>query len=308
MRDMTGLSILIPVHDRAVLPLVRQLLGQVGAWDGPVEICCLDDASAPAWQVQNRAALEPLAGVRYAELPRNVGRAAIRNQLATTARHEWLLLLDNDSLLPDAHFLARYAAARGAAPVLSGGTTYEPVPPADAALRLRWLYGCQREARPAASRQQQPYSQLTINNLLVQAEVFRRFALDERLTRYGHEDTKFGWLLRQANVSVLHLNNPVLHDGLEPAAIFLAKTHAAVRNLAQLHQAEGLGADSLLVQMALRLKRARMAGLFQVLFRPMQGFIRRRLLSNRPSLRLLDVLKLYWLLCEWRGKELGRSI
>ena len=304
---MTGLSILIPVHDRAVLPLVRQLLGQVGAWDGPVEICCLDDASAPAWQVQNRAALGPLAGVRYAELPRNVGRATIRNQLAALARHEWLLLLDNDSLLPDAHFLARYAAARGAAPVLSGGTTYEPTPPADAALRLRWLYGCQREARPAAVRQQQPYSQLTINNLLIRAETFRRFALDERLTRYGHEDTKFGWLLRQAGVPVFHLDNPVLHDGLEPAAIFLVKTHAAVRNLTQLYQAEGLGADSRLVQLALRLKRARGAGLFQALFRPVQGAVRRRLLSDRPSLRLLDMLKLYWLLREWRADEGGLS-
>ena len=297
---MEGLSILIPVYNRAVLLLVQQLLGQVGAWGGPVEICCLDDASAPTWQAQNRTALGSLTGVRYAELPRNVGRAAIRNQLAALARHEWLLLLDNDSLLPDAHFLARYAAARGVVPVLAGGTTYEPTPPTDAALRLRWLYGRQREARPAAARQSQPYSQLTINNLLVRAEVFRQFALDERLTRYGHEDTKFGWLLRRASVPVLHLDNPVLHDGLEPAATFLAKTHAAVRNLAQLHQAEGLGIDSRLVRMALRLRRARVTGLFQALFRPVRGVVRRHLLSDRPNLRYLDALKLYWLLREWQ--------
>jgi len=297
----SGLSVLIPVYNRAVLPLVQQLVDQADAWDGPVEIICLDDASAPDCQAQNRADLGQLAGVRYAELPRNVGRAAIRNQLAGSARHEWLLLLDNDSLLPDAHFLARYAAARATAPVLVGGTTYAPTPPADKALYLRWLYGRQREARSATIRQQQPYAQLTINNLLIQADVFRRFALDETLTRYGHEDTKFGWLLQQSGVPLWHLDNPVLHEGLEPAAAFLHKTHEAVRNLAQLYQAEGLGADSNLIRMALRLRRVGAARLFQVMFEPLQDITRRRLATDRPKLWLLDLLKLYWLLREWQN-------
>ncbi|RSK24766.1 glycosyltransferase family 2 protein [Hymenobacter metallilatus] len=294
---MTGLSVLIPVFNYDVRPLVRALLAQAPDWGGPVEIHCLDDGSQEEFRQQNRE-LGQLPGVVYRELTQNVGRAAIRNQLAASARFAWLLLLDNDSRLPDAQFLARYAAARKRAPVLSGGTAYEMAPPPEMALRLRWLYGRQREARPAAVRQQAPHGQLTLNNLLIEAAVFRRLGLDENLTRYGHEDTKFGWYLRRAGVTVLHLDNPVLHDGLEPAPVFLQKTHDAVRNLVQLYRAEGLGADTKLLQAALRLKRWGLSEAVRTAFGLRREQVRRNLLSNRPSLRQLDALKLYWLLNE----------
>ncbi|WP_426491599.1 glycosyltransferase family 2 protein [Hymenobacter sp. 102] len=296
---MVGLSVLIPVFNYDVRPLVRALLAQAPDWSGPLEIHCLDDGSEEKFRLQNRE-LGELPGVVYQELARNVGRAAIRNQLAAAARHQWLLLLDNDSRLPDAQFLARYAGARHLAPVLSGGTAYEPAPPPETALRLRWLYGRHREARPAAVRQQAPHGQLTLNNLLIEAEVFRRLGLDESLTRYGHEDTKFGWHLRRAAVTVQHLDNPVLHDGLEPAPVFLQKTHDAVRNLVQLYQEEGLGADTKLLRAALRLKRWGLSEAVCTAFGLRREQVRRNLLSSRPSLRQLDALKLYWLLNELR--------
>ena len=294
---MSGLSVLIPVYNRDVTGLVRALLAQAPDWPGAVEIHCLDDGSGAAARLLNQE-LVAMPGVCYQELPRNVGRAAIRNQLARAARYEWLLLLDNDSLLPDARFLARYAAARHAAPVLVGGTAYEPAAPAATELRLRWLYGRRREARPAALRQHAPHGQLTLNNMLVQADVFRQFGLDESLTRYGHEDTKFGWLLRQSGIRVQHLDNPVLHDGLEPAALFLQKTHDAVRNLARLYHAEGLGADTKLLKAALQLRRWGLSEAVRAAFALRQRQVRRNLLSTQPSLRQLDALKLYWLLTE----------
>lgn len=294
---MTGLSVLIPVFNYDVRPLVRALLAQAHHWPGPIEIRCLDDGSGKDIR-QLHQELVRLPGVVYQELSRNVGRAAIRNQLAAAARHEWLLLLDNDSRLPDNQFLARYAAASHSAPVLSGGTAYEAAPPPETALRLRWLYGRHREARPAAVRQRAPHGQLTLNNLLIQKDVFCRLGLDEKLTRYGHEDTKFGWLLQHRGVAVCHLDNPVLHDGLEPAPVFLQKTHDAVRNLVQLYQAEGLGADTKLLQAALRLKRWGLSEAVRTAFGLRREHVRRNLLSNRPSLRQLDALKLYWLLNE----------
>ncbi|MBB4601339.1 glycosyltransferase involved in cell wall biosynthesis [Hymenobacter luteus] len=296
---MAGLSVLIPVYNHDVRPLVRALLAQTAGWPGPVEVRCLDDGSEEACRRQNRE-VACLPGVQYRELERNVGRAAIRNQLAAEARQPWLLLLDNDSLLPDARFLARYAAARTKAPVLSGGTAYEAVPPQEEALRLRWLYGRRREARSAAVRQRAPHGQLTLNNLLIRAEVFRQLGLDESLTRYGHEDTKFGWLLRRAGAPVVHLDNPVLHNGLDPAPIFLQKTHDAVRNLVQLYRAEGLGADTKLLQAALRLQRWGLSEAVRAAFSLRREQVRRNLLSSRPSLRQLDALKLYWLLTELR--------
>ncbi|MBC6989169.1 glycosyltransferase family 2 protein [Hymenobacter sp. BT491] len=292
-----GLSILIPVYNRDVTGLVRALLAQAPAWDGPVEIICLDDASEVAFAALNRG-LASLAAVRYEELPENVGRAIIRNRLAAAAHHPWLLLLDNDSVLPDADFLSRYAHNRDRAPVLVGGTIYPAAPPTDPALRLRWLYGRLREARPAALRQRNSHNQLTLNNMLIQADVFRRFGLDEQLTDYGHEDTKFGWLLRAAGVAVHHLDNPVLHDGLESASIFLQKTHDAVRNLARLYLTEGLGRETKLLRTALRLRRLGLSEAVRAAFRLRYQQVQLNLLSGKPNLRQLDALKLYWLLEE----------
>ncbi|MBF9220880.1 glycosyltransferase family 2 protein [Hymenobacter ruricola] len=292
-----GLSILIPVYNRVVKQLVTSLVSQNGTWPGPVEICLFDDGSLEEFRQPNRP-LADLPGVRYHELPRNVGRAAIRNQLAAAAQHEWLLLLDNDSLLPDAQFLGRYAAACALAPVLIGGTCYHATPPPDPALRLRWQYGRAREARPAAVRQMQPYQQLTINNALIRAEVFRRYALDEQLTGYGHEDTAFGEELAAAGVPVRHLDNPVLHDGLEPADVFLQKSEQAVRNLAQVHRQKGQCADSRLLQTALRLRRLGLGGAVGAGLSAAAPALRRQLLSAAPKLRAFDLLKLHWLLRE----------
>ncbi|WP_375433682.1 glycosyltransferase [uncultured Hymenobacter sp.] len=294
---MPGLSVLIPVFNRDVTPLVYALQAQAKDWDGPVEILCLDDGSREVERLPNHQ-LTKLVGVSYEELPRNIGRAAIRNRLASAARHEWLLLLDNDSLLPDSQFLARYAAARTQAPVLVGGTTYEHNAPPTSELTLRWLYGRLREARPAAVRQRAPHGQLTLNNMLVETNLFRQFGLDEQLTRYGHEDTKFGWLLRQAGIQVQHLDNPVLHDGLEPATMFLQKSHEAVRNLALLYRAEGLGSDTKLLKAALQLHRWGLSEAVRAAFKLRQTQVRRNLLSVHPSLRQLDALKLYWMLTE----------
>ena len=294
-----GLSILIPVFNCEVTALVTALRAQVADWLGPVEIVLLDDNSAAAYQAKNQL-LASLPSVRYEELPANVGRAAIRNQLAARASHAWLLLLDNDSHLPDSQFLAHYARAVAAQPAASlfiGGTAYEATPPADPALRLRWHYGRAREMRPAAVRQRAPASQLTVNNALAKKELLQKYPFDERLSGYGHEDTRFGLALGRAGVGICHLDNPVLHEGLEPAAVFLAKSQQAVHNLARLLRTEAeVAAATRLGQAAARLHRAGLAPVARQMLAALAPALRRNLLSARPSLRALDALKLLWLL------------
>ena len=292
---MPGLSVLIPVYNRPVMELTNALLAQAPQWPGPVEIYLLDDGSEETCRRLNRP-LGALLGVRYQELPRNVGRSAVRNQLAVGARHAWLLLLDNTSQLPDGQFLARYAVALGRAQVLIGGVCYAPGPPADPALRLRWRYGQAREVRPAAKRQIAPYSQLLINNLLISKKLLLRFTLDESLCGYGHEDTQLGWQLAVAAVSVLHLNNPVRHAGLETAATFLEKSEQAVRNLVQLLRENRVGSDGRLVQAAQWLRRVGLAPPARMALGAAASVLRRQLLGPHPSLVVLDVLKLLWLL------------
>jgi glycosyltransferase involved in cell wall biosynthesis len=297
-----GLSILIPVFNRDVTELVISLVQQNFYWPGPLEIRVLDDCSTNDCRTVNQL-LAGQAGVFYEELPTNVGRAAIRNRLVNSALYNWLLLLDNDSLLPDGQFIARYAQAlrtQPAARLFIGGTAYEATPPADPALHLRWHYGRTREMRLATERQRDSTGQLTINNALVEKEVLLRFPLDERLSGYGHEDTRFGLELARAGVEVHHIDNPVLHDGLEPAEVFLGKSRQAVRNLAQVLRTDELGADTRLVRAATYLRRAGLVGVARSALAALAPALRRNLLSVHPSLRALDMLKLSWLLADWR--------
>lgn len=294
---MLGLSILIPVYNRDVTSLVRSLLGQVADWGGPVDIHCLDDGSAEQFRCRNRVLAE-LPGVSYQELPQNIGRSAVRNRLAAAARQPWLLLLDNNVSLPDSQFLARYAAvaAATAARVVVGGTIYAAAPPPEAATHLRWHYGRHREAHPAQVRQQRPHAQFKLKNVLLRADVFRPLQLDENLTRYGHEDTKFGWQLHVAGVAVAHLDNPVLHTGLESTEIFLLHSKQAVQNLVQLFRAEGLGTDSKLLQTALWVRRCGLAGLVSAILSRAEARLLQHLSAAQPQLQALDLLKLLWAL------------
>jgi GT2 family glycosyltransferase len=298
---MAGLSILIPVFNRDVSELVHALLAQTPAWLGPIEIRLLDDGSAKEYLTANRL-LATLPRVVYQELAANVGRAAVRNQLVANANHEWVLLLDNTSQVLASHYLARYAAAHGQALVVAGGVRYADQAPAEPALRLRWLYGRQREARSLAQRQAAPHDQLLVNNLLLKKEVLKQFPLDESLRGYGHEDTKFGWQLAVAGVPIHHLDNPIVHAGLETAAAFLEKSEQAVHNLARLLRAGNLGATSQLANAARRLQRARLAKSARAALTLSEPWLRRNLLSNTPSLGAFDALKLLWLLREEGGR------
>lgn len=298
---MAGLSILIPIFNRDVSELVHALLAQASNWLGPLEIRLLDDGSVAECRVANRA-LATLPRVVYQELAVNVGRAAIRNQLVANATQEWVLLLDNTGQVPDSQYLARYAATRRRAPVVAGGVRYTDQAPPEPALRLRWLYGRQREARALAQRQAAPHAQLLVNNLLLKREILQQFPLDESLHGYGHEDTKLGWQLAKAGVPIYHLDNPIVHAGLETAAGFLEKSEQAVANFARLLREDNALANSRLAQMAQRLRRVRLAVGAQAALQLSEPLLRRNLLGPSPSLRSLDALKLLWLLREGVGR------
>ncbi|WP_059071008.1 glycosyltransferase family 2 protein [Solirubrum puertoriconensis] len=295
---MPGLSVLIPVYNCDVRALVQALVSQAAAWPGPVELLCFDDASEEPFRKLNRE-VAALPRVRYHELPHNLGRSAIRNRLAAEAVHPWLLLLDNNVRITSPEFLARYAAALLQVPVIVGGSVYSETPPADVRQHLRWHYGRTREARPATERQQAPYAQFNLKNVLISAAVFRQFPLDETLTQYGHEDTKLGWELHQHAVPVYHMNNPVEHAALEPAEVFLQKSQAAVYNLLQLYQAHGLGAETKLLATGLRLRRLGLAGVALRALRQAEPWLTRKAQQANPSLRSFDLLKLLWLLQAW---------
>ena len=228
-------SVLVPVYQYDVVGLVVSLSHQFNALGVGYEILVYDDCSAQEYKSKNRILCD-YAHVRYVELDCNIGRSRIRNLLASEARFENLLFLDCDVNLPDNDFVKRYLDYAAKFYVTVGGISYRSERPRDSAKVLRWKYGHTREAQCAKLRNKRPYASFKTANFFITKADFFRVRFSEAISGYGHEDTLFGYQLGQAGVAILHIDNPVYHDGLEDASAFIAKSEQAVANLYLLFQ------------------------------------------------------------------------
>ena len=226
------ISICIPIYNHYAYPLVRRLARQIASADAEkYEIVCIDDHSSGYYVNQNKGIAE-LAS--YVGLEKNVGRAKIRNYFLQYAKGEYLLFLDCDSIVPD-NFVQGYAKTLIRKPdVVVGGRIYDETFK-DREHRLRYLYGTKIESRPLAERIKNPYRSFMTNNFMVRREVLDKIRFDESLTKYGHEDTLFGYRLEQNKIPILHIDNPVINGDVEENAEFLHKSVEAVENLAKLY-------------------------------------------------------------------------
>ncbi len=284
-------SILLPVYNYDVRTLVKELLQQGRSAGISFEILCLDDGSNEKYCVLNRE-VTSWPGVRYEELPENVGRSRIRNLLAQRARYEYLLFADCDSGVVRRDFLEKYVAQAQSDLILYGGRCYDDDPPLEQILLLHWFFGKKREEIPLSKRLADPYHSFMTNNFWIPRSVFSPIGFSEELHRYGHEDTLFGQKLAEDGIRLLHLDNPLQHLGLEPAAVFLEKTVEAVQNLVFLEK-KGIRLTTRLSKVFHYLKSWRLYALFFLFYQVVEPLIRRYLLrSKHPNLLWLDVFKL----------------
>ncbi len=287
----SGLSILIPVYNCDVRPLVEALRQQADALEWAVEILCWDDASLPEFQNIN-APLGQLPGVIYRLMPENLGRSRIRNRLAEAARYDYLLFMDGDSEVARADYLEQYRLHCAPDRLLYGGRIYQPDPPEVSELKFHWHYGRSREVQRAETRQKQPYHSFMTNNFLIPKALFAPIQFDERLLQYGHEDTLFGLELQRRGIPILHLDNPLIHAGLEPAETFLRKSELAIENLAFLYQ-EGSLRETRLLRAFERLDAWRAIRPARYVLNQVLPLLKQHLLNaNTPNLRAFDLYKL----------------
>ena len=226
------ISICIPIYDNYTYPLVRRLVTQTANADkDDYEIVCIDDHSSGYYITQNQGIAEIAT---YVKLDENVGRAKIRNLFLKYTKGEYLLFLDCDSLVPD-RFLQGYAKTLARKPeVVVGGRVYDKTFD-DREHQLRYLYGTKVESRPLEARLKEPYRSFMTNNFMVRRDVLERIPFDESITKYGHEDTLFGYRLEQNRIPIMHIDNAVVNGKVEDNAEFLHKTVEAVENLAEIY-------------------------------------------------------------------------
>ena len=295
------LSILIPTYQYDCSRLVNDLHLQAQQLGVPYEIIVADDASPDATYRESHSTFAHLPHCRLIQLSDNVGRARIRNLLAHEASYDWLLFMDADAQVISPTYLADYIShADKGADVICGGLCHAPALPSPE-VSLRYAYEHRADKRRAAHyRRQHPYERFTPFNFMVRRTTFLDILFCEAITDYGHEDTLFGIELQRRGASLRHIDNPLRQGGIETNEEFLAKTRAALRNLASMEQA--MQGHSSLLRLYALLSALHLTGCVSRLFAHREQALTRRLASTRPHLGLFFVYKLgYYCKIKERG-------
>lgn len=287
------LSICIPIYNRDLRDTVCRLNTQASMQTIPVEIICIDDHSEESYHQLN---LQIADKANYIRLPENVGRARIRNLFLQYAQYEYLLFLDCDSIIPD-NFLHNYLALLQQNPsVICGGRVYDKQDD-DREHHLRYLYGMKCECKNADERTYQPYKSFMTNNFVVHRKVLQQVPFDERISRYGHEDTLFGYRLMQQGVPILHIDNPVINGDVEENGEFLRKTIDGVKSLSAIYK--WLGGDPQfcelvsLLRFYVKVKQFRMTWIVMFVYRLIGHQLERTFISGRHiSMTMFSFYKL----------------
>lgn len=298
-------SLLIPTYNFDCLKLIEDVYAQCVALQGKCadfdfEIVVVDDGS-PNHEIVDKLkrGVEALSSkqVRLIPLPVNRGYAAVRNILLNEARGEWVLFMDSDAEVVRQDFVETYWQNRNLADVVIGGIVHPRTIKQGYELRLVYEQSVEHK-RTVEWRNRHPYSFFSAFNLLARRAGLQKFGFDERCNEYGYEDALMAVSLKAAGVSIEHIDNPLLHTGIDRSDVFLRKTETAMRTLSRLP--EELRQQIGVAKWAERANRFAAKHLILFMFRGCKERIRKQLLGTKPSMFLFQFYKLCCLLEELR--------
>ena len=120
---------------------------------------------------------------------------------------------------------------------------------------------------------------------------------NENLYGYGNEDTLFGLELLGHGIIIRHIDNPLIHSGLENAGDFLEKTETGIENLHRIElllreKYPGYLNHSRLMRSKLLLQKFHLLNITSKLFNIMRRPMKNCLLRKKPSLKIFDLYRL----------------
>lgn len=284
------LSILIPTRDYTCYQLVADLHEQAERLNVPYEIIVAEDGSHSQVNIIANHKVTELSHCRHLINKEHLGPAGIRNLLAREAVYNWIVFIDSDAKVEKTDFLYTYYIYIGKADVVVGGLRHQQENH-NPNVSLRFKYEKAADLhRSAAERSLNPYSKFTPFNVMMRRSTFLCIRFDERCKDYGYEDALFGVELKKRKTSILHIENPLIHTGLDTNETFLRKSETALRNLKVLNgRMEG---NSYVENAYNQLCKLHMGWGIRGFHRLFGGLLRRNLLSKHPSLFLFSVYKL----------------
>jgi len=288
------LSILIPTYNYNIFSLVQELYDQAELLNINFEIIVLDDGSTKF--VEENSKINSLDNCFFKVNSENFGRSKTRNLLAKNATYNWLLFLDADTFPKNNQFLANYLQhIDDNFDAINGGIVYQKESPEKNQL-LRWKYGIEREALSAEKRNDNPYLSFLTLNFLIRKDVFNDVSFNEDIPNLRHEDTLFSYELKKKNIQINHIDNPVIHNGLDTSELFLKKSREAVQNLRYLNDHNLIASDYVkLLKLSNSIKALGLKSLFAQLHKIFSKKLEKNLLSQKPSMYLFDFYRVTYL-------------
>ncbi len=288
------ISVLIPVYNYNVQPLVENLMRQFENINCKWELFLSDDVSNTYFKNLNTDYIESLnhQNVKLFQQNINVGNAANRNFLIEKATSDWLLFLDVDVLAVEDNFLSVYISEMKSTNkgLISGNIIYDHKKPLPHL--LRWKYGKQKEEIGFEKRKAYPILNLRGANFAIK----RRLAKDNNFPllkeTYGFVDTRF--FLQFKKEQVLVIENPVYHLGIENNDVFVNKTKKAIANALFLMNTN----DKLARKLTLVSSYKKVRSLRFVMNKIYHSFgerLKMNLLSKNPSLIIFQLFKILYL-------------
>tara|TARA_B100001057_G_scaffold500472_1_gene615719 strand:+ start:14668 stop:15525 length:858 start_codon:yes stop_codon:yes gene_type:complete len=274
------LSILIPCYNFSINKLVQSIHTQTEIEKINYEIICVEDGSNKFF-TNNK--IKKFKNVKYIINKENFGRSKIRNFLAKKAKYNWLLFIDCDSTIENKYFIKNYLNnTKFDQFIIYGKTTYQKEKPKKNKI-LHWTYGREIEAK----RKKKTFSS---HHFLIQKKIFCKFKFNEKIKKYGHEDTIFWLKLKQKNYKFKYIENSLMNR-LENSKIFIKKTNEALNNLYQLSKTHDLSEISL-IKFHRIIKMFLLKNFIVFIFKSMKSNLIKNLLSKNPNMLLFQFYKI----------------
>lgn len=283
------LSILIPCFNWDCSKLVADLYRQCILCSSQFEIIVCDDCSSDKDIINSNSKIENLAGCFFIELDKNIGRAAIRNLLAEKSHYDTLLFIDCDAEVRSHDFIEKYIQAGKQSSVVCGGLVHPDMPPA-LGHELRYKYEKKADKKRSAKfRRISPYSHFSTFSFMIKRDIFFEIGFDEQFVQYGYEDVLFGIRLKEKNITIEHIDNPLTHTGIENNEIFLKKTETAIKTLSDMHGE--FNDDTTLLKWYSSADKLHLCGALNLIWMVFNKLMQKNLTGHRPSIFVFSVYK-----------------
>jgi glycosyltransferase involved in cell wall biosynthesis len=290
------LSVLIPTYNYNAFPLVAEIHRQLIISGIGFEIICIDDASGQFLSENEK--INSLSNSRFEVLQTNIGRSKMRNLLARKAQYNWMLFLDVDVMPESEMFISNYIPfMNDKAKAVNGGIRYQHEKPEQQKL-FRWTYGTEREALSYNIREEKPYLRFLTLNFMIHKSIFEKVSFNESIPNLRHEDTLFSYDLMQQKISIIHIDNPIIHLGLDPFEKAIKKEDESLVALLYLLDRQLLDKNYLQISKVLfNLKKWKLAPIIAFSHKMTRTIFLKQLAGKNPSMFIFDLYRLGYL-CE----------